>query len=835
MDPIHTDRVGAIVAAAERDPSLRLVETMFFFEVDLDIFVLALVKIHDQPDLGTGRRRYEIVNSVFRAAGGEAVEEMDKDEWVMISTQDPDPLSPNLPTPRSPLGLLETVSTPLASPLSATKEPKNNLVEDILKHEHGGLTLFSDPVFRESQGDEMSPPPLNLPPVSSSSRTATPTPSAAIDFHVTPPSATIPPDPSSHPTLQIGTVSNTLPHPLASASPSPGQHSPSTRPRTPPQITTPQATKAAKSIEDEAAIIAKHLGLIDHDYFFGREPAEASEILIPETSKSRERSRSKLGQALGGRATHHHGPPHSRHHEGLVGVAPPITSSGEEWDGVLGRDESAERRNDGRKMGLPNPPPLDLDATNTTSSIAVPTSSAHARRGSSYSSLNGLWGLWRGNTASSDEVIVDDPSNDHPPAGSSSSNGHHDYATVLSTSPPPIQPTIVEGRPLDTSTPEFEQHHHQHAPMVSGQIAGAPGFKPNEYDWDKGFSEELERELQGVQGRQREPSKTPKSAGARQVQSTKELEHHGEYSGERGRQAKRESLKRDVLKKEAADHHGHPNGSPTTPSLYQTIGSKFGFGSWGAPSSSSSSASSSPATTSRNSVVTPPAGASSYSDHYTRAGQIGRSGHTRSATTPTSSAPHGTDSEKEAMGDLIEKRVGGVELKARKESTVGVLTQHITDLIRPHLPPLSRLPRSWSLLYSLDQHGISLNTLYTNCEAPEKQRKTGHQPYIGMRGAVVVLRDAEADLEQHVAGKSVFGAFIAEGLGRKVKGFYGGGDSFLWKYDAASDEVKVFKPTGKNTYFAICDTDYIGFGGGYTWNVHPIQHCFKFKRKFADR
>ena len=41
----------------------------------------------------------------------------------------------------------------------------------------------------------------------------------------------------------------------------------------------------------------------------------------------------------------------------------------------------------------------------------------------------------------------------------------------------------------------------------------------------------------------------------------------------------------------------------------------------------------------------------------------------------------------------------------------------------------------------------------------------------------MVLRDAEADLEQHVAGKSVFGAFIAEGLGRKVKGFYGGGDS----------------------------------------------------------
>jgi hypothetical protein len=216
------------------------------------------------------------------------------------------------------------------------------------------------------------------------------------------------------------------------------------------------------------------------------------------------------------------------------------------------------------------------------------------------------------------------------------------------------------------------------------QIAGAPGFKPNEYDWDKGFSEELERELQGVQGRQRDTEKTPKSAGARHVQSTKDLEHHGEPpGGERGRQTKRESLKRDVLKKEAVDHYGQPNGSSTTPSLYQTIGSKFGFGSWGAPSSSSSSGSSSPATTSRKPAVTPPASASSsaYVDHYTRAGhgQSGRSGHARSATTPTSATPYG-DTEKEAIGDLIEKRVGGVELKARKESTVAILTQHITDL-----------------------------------------------------------------------------------------------------------------------------------------------------------
>ena len=103
----------------------------------------------------------------------------------------------------------------------------------------------------------------------------------------------------------------------------------------------------------------------------------------------------------------------------------------------------------------------------------------------------------------------------------------------------------------------------------------------------------------------------------------------------------------------------------------------------------------------------------------------------------------------------------------------------------------------------MDQHGISLNTLYAKCEEPEKGRKTG-QPYVGMGGAVVVLRDAEADAdaddgaavqkekgedddedevvvvrkeEKKEKEKSAFGAFIAEGVGRKAKGFYGGGDS----------------------------------------------------------
>lgn len=75
--------------------------------------------------------------------------------------------------------------------------------------------------------------------------------------------------------------------------------------------------------------------------------------------------------------------------------------------------------------------------------------------------------------------------------------------------------------------------------------------------------------------------------------------------------------------------------------------------------------------------------------------------------------------------------------------------------LRPHLPALKRLPRSWTLLYSLDQHGISLNTLYTRCEA-----------YAG--GALMVVRDAN---------DAVFGVWMGEGIRMSKGAYYGSGES----------------------------------------------------------
>ncbi|KAF8991218.1 TLDc domain-containing protein [Cyathus striatus] len=125
---------------------------------------------------------------------------------------------------------------------------------------------------------------------------------------------------------------------------------------------------------------------------------------------------------------------------------------------------------------------------------------------------------------------------------------------------------------------------------------------------------------------------------------------------------------------------------------------------------------------------------------------------------------------------------------------VGVLSCWGDGRIRPHLPALARLPRTWTLLYSLDQHGISINTLYTRCEAHLSN------PKIVSKGALVVIQDSGVKLSR--------GAY------------YGGGESFLWRADKDRDKgragkgVKVWKWTGRNDYVALCEGDYLSFGGG---------------------
>ncbi|KAG1840626.1 TLD-domain-containing protein [Suillus subluteus] len=153
------------------------------------------------------------------------------------------------------------------------------------------------------------------------------------------------------------------------------------------------------------------------------------------------------------------------------------------------------------------------------------------------------------------------------------------------------------------------------------------------------------------------------------------------------------------------------------------------------------------------------------------------------------------------------KKMHVLNLVGRREGTAVVLSETIANLIRPHLPALTRLPRTWTLLYSLDQHGISLNTLYSRCE-PKLPSTPG-----ATKGALVVVKDAR---------DAIFGVWMGDGLWLERGGYYGSGESFLWRYQRPSSKedepeegtLDVYKWTGRNDYVALCEPGFISFGGG---------------------
>ncbi|KAJ2740003.1 oxidation resistance protein 1 [Coemansia sp. BCRC 34301] len=137
-----------------------------------------------------------------------------------------------------------------------------------------------------------------------------------------------------------------------------------------------------------------------------------------------------------------------------------------------------------------------------------------------------------------------------------------------------------------------------------------------------------------------------------------------------------------------------------------------------------------------------------------------------------------------------------IQLLGRSDDTSKVMTAAIASELRSLLPVQQRLAKSWRLVYSMDQHGISFNTMLALC---------------AREGAMLLaVKDTK--------GK-VFGAFLNEPL-RLSPTFYGQGSCFLWKAYKSSpqsrrkDAVKNFKYTGENEYFVLCDPDFVAVGGG---------------------
>jgi len=131
-----------------------------------------------------------------------------------------------------------------------------------------------------------------------------------------------------------------------------------------------------------------------------------------------------------------------------------------------------------------------------------------------------------------------------------------------------------------------------------------------------------------------------------------------------------------------------------------------------------------------------------------------------------------------------ESSLGECIPKLLKDSAI--LNPHQIFQLSLHLPVRYRY-LNWVLLYGTQSHGISLNTLYSQCK--------------DQGPSILIVQDTN--------GHS-FGAYVSDWW-RIEPQYYGSGESFVF---SLSPELKFYHWTRKNNFFMCSRRDFISVGGG---------------------
>jgi hypothetical protein len=102
-------------------------------------------------------------------------------------------------------------------------------------------------------------------------------------------------------------------------------------------------------------------------------------------------------------------------------------------------------------------------------------------------------------------------------------------------------------------------------------------------------------------------------------------------------------------------------------------------------------------------------------------------------------------------------------------TTERILDERLAEEIRLMMPTRLQLHDQWDLVYSLEQHGVSLATLYARCKAFNAVQA----------GFVIVVKDRK---------DHVFGAYLSD-YPHVHPHYYGTGECFLWKNTILSHHI----------------------------------------------
>lgn len=132
-----------------------------------------------------------------------------------------------------------------------------------------------------------------------------------------------------------------------------------------------------------------------------------------------------------------------------------------------------------------------------------------------------------------------------------------------------------------------------------------------------------------------------------------------------------------------------------------------------------------------------------------------------------------------------------LSLSGYSSSTTPILSRLLAEEIRLLVPPRLQIINEWRLLFSLDQDGSSLHTLYDKCNDENSLNGSGPGGARARRGGcVVVVKDTSGDVRPFhpdfssnidLTTAQTFGAYLTDPPKPSNGHYYGHGECFLWR------------------------------------------------------